>query len=68
MRDLTRRLPIDVLLSNHSGWDGSLVKMKALAAAGPGGSNPFVTGPQVVDRSLQVMGECARAQSDRFRM
>lgn len=68
MRALTERMPIDVLLSNHSGWDGSVVKMKALAGAAPGARNPFVTGPQVVDRSLQVMGECARAQSDRFRM
>ena len=69
MRTLAAREPIDVLLSNHSGWDGSIAKMNAVrAAGGPSGRNAFVTGPQVVDRSMQIMGECARAQSDRFRL
>jgi metallo-beta-lactamase class B len=68
MRDMAARLPIDVLISNQAEWDGSIEKMNATRAAGPGGKNAFVTGPQVVDRAFQVMGECARAQSDRFRM
>lgn len=68
MRTLTAKEPIDVLLSNHPGWDGSVAKIKALRAAGPGAPNPFATGPQVVVRSMQIMGECARAQSDRFRI
>ena len=66
MRALAARMPIDVLVSNHSDWDGSKAKMNALRAAGPNGANPFVTGPQVVGRSMQVMGECARAQAERF--
>ena len=66
MGALAARLPIDVLLSNHSEWDGSIVKMNALRAAGAGASNPFVTGPQVVGRAMQVMRECARAQAGRF--
>jgi metallo-beta-lactamase class B len=68
MRALAARLPVDVLLSNHAEWDGSIVKMNAMRTAGPGAPNPFVTGPKSVDRALQVMGECARAQSDRFRL
>lgn len=68
MRELTAKMPIDVLLSNHAEWDGSIPKMNANRAAGPDGRNAFVTGPEAVDRSFQVMGECARAQSDRFRL
>ena len=67
MRRLARDLPTDVLLSNHPGWDDTIPKMAALRADRDG-PNPFVTGPQVVDRSLQVLGECARAQRDRFQM
>ncbi|HEX7890097.1 MAG TPA: MBL fold metallo-hydrolase [Ramlibacter sp.] len=68
MRRMTAQLPVDVLLSNHAGWDGTLQKMAALRASGGRGPHPFVTGPQVVDRGLHLMGECARAQRDRFRM
>jgi metallo-beta-lactamase class B len=66
VRALAASMPIDVLVSNHSEWDDSIAKMNALRAAGPGGANPFVTGSQVVQRSMQVMGECARAQAGRF--
>ena len=59
-------MPIDVLVSNHSEWDGSIARMNSLRVAGAGAANPFVTGPQVAARSLQVMGECARAQARRF--
>ncbi|MGZ5269554.1 MAG: MBL fold metallo-hydrolase [Ramlibacter sp.] len=66
MRELAARMPIDVLLSNHSEWDGSIIKMNAMRAGGAGRSNAFVIGPQGVGRSMQVMGECARAQAGRF--
>lgn len=66
MRVLAERMPIDVLVSNHSEWDGSIAKMNALRAAAPGARHPFVIGPQAVGRSMQVMGECARAQAERF--
>jgi metallo-beta-lactamase class B len=68
MRKLTAQLPVDVLLSNHAGWDGTLQKMAALRGRTAGAPHPFVTGPGTVDRGLKVMGECARAQRDRFRM
>ena len=66
MRALAASMPIDVFLSNHAEWDGSIEKMKRLRAGGASASNPFVIGPGTVDRALQVMDECARAQSDRF--
>ena len=68
MRRLTAQLPVAGLLSNHAGWDGTLQKMATLRSRAPGAPHPFVTGPKDVDRGLQVMGECARAQRDRFRM
>jgi hypothetical protein len=60
MRKMTAQMPIDILLSNHAGWDGTLEKMSALRARAPGAPHPFVTGPQV-DPGLHLMGECARA-------
>jgi metallo-beta-lactamase class B len=66
MRAMADHLPVDVLLSNHSEWDGSIVKMKALRAGAANAGNPFVIGPQAVGRAMQVMGECARAQAGRF--
>ncbi|MEO7337020.1 MAG: MBL fold metallo-hydrolase [Caldimonas sp.] len=66
MRVLATRMPLDVLLSNHAEWDGSIAKMTALRAAGASGRHPFVIGSAAVDRALQVMDECARAQSNRF--
>ena len=67
MRGLTAQLPVDVLLSNHPGWDGTIPKMAALRTRGSG-PHPFVTGPKVVDRSLHILGDCARAQRARFLM
>ena len=66
MRELATSMPVDVLFSNHAEWDGSIGKMNAMRAAGPGGPNAFVIGPTGVARSMQVMDECARAQAGRF--
>jgi metallo-beta-lactamase class B len=66
MAGLARTLPVDVLISNHPGYDGSLAKAKLRAERGAQGPNPFVIGPAAVERALQVMGTCARAQRDRF--
>jgi hypothetical protein len=52
-------------LSNHPGYDGTVAKLKALAAA-PAGANPFVSGQPVVDRAMRVLNTCARAQKARF--
>jgi metallo-beta-lactamase class B len=59
---------IDVLVSNHSGYDGSQGKLAALRQQPAGAANPFVLGTPTVERALNVMGECAQAQRDRFAM
>jgi metallo-beta-lactamase class B len=54
-----------VPLSNHPGFDGTVAKLKAKAAA-PKRPNPFVSGQPVVDRAMRVLNTCARAQKARF--
>lgn len=66
VRLLAARLPIEVMVSNHAEWDGSILKMNAMRTLSPGAPHPFVIGTTGVARSMQVMGECARAQSLRF--
>jgi len=65
MAALAREQGIDVMVSNHSGFDGAIGKLEALRKD-PAGRNPFVMGTDGVIRALTVMGECARAQRDRF--
>jgi metallo-beta-lactamase class B len=67
MRELARQQNIDVLISNHSGFDEAPAKLAKLREA-PGGPNPFILGVPAVERSLTVMNECAQAQRDRFRI
>ena len=57
---------IDVLISNHPAYDGSLEKLEK--ARQQPAENPFVIGTPAVKRALTVMGECAQAQRDRFLM
>ena len=64
MRALSAQWGIDVPLSNHPGYDGTVAKLKARAAGAS--SNPFVSGQAVVDRAMRVLNTCARAQKTRF--
>jgi metallo-beta-lactamase class B len=66
MAALAKRDNIDVLLSNHPGYDGTVAKLQALRSNPADADNPFVMGTANVVRALQVMGACARAQRDRF--
>ncbi len=50
---------IDVLISNHSGFDEAPAKLAALRNASHG-PNPFVLGEPTVERALTPMNECAR--------
>jgi metallo-beta-lactamase class B len=68
MRGLAAQLPIDLLLSNHPGYDGTVAKLDALRSRPGATPNPFVMGPEAVARALGVMGECARATRDRYRL
>lgn len=66
MAKMAKEQNIDVMISNHPGYDQSIDKMRAMSQGAAG--NPFVIGSDAVVRSLQVMGACARAQRDRFLM
>ncbi len=52
---------VDVILSNHTAFDGSTTKLPALASRRPGGTHPYVVGPDRVRRYLLVASECAKA-------
>jgi metallo-beta-lactamase class B len=60
-RDITARAGVDVLLSNHTDYDGSKQKLPALAGRGAGDPHPYVVGPDSVQRYLTVAHECALA-------
>jgi metallo-beta-lactamase class B len=64
MTKLAEEQQIDVLLSNHPGYDGTVAKLARTRGAGDG--HPFVMGTPAVVRALGVMGSCAQAQRDRF--
>jgi metallo-beta-lactamase class B len=51
----------DVILSNHTIYDGSKVKLPAAQVRKPGQPNPYVVGPASVGNYLTVVGECAQA-------
>jgi metallo-beta-lactamase class B len=51
----------DVLIANHTVFDGTRAKLAALPGRKPEGPHPFVVGPQVVDRYMTVIEECGRA-------
>jgi metallo-beta-lactamase class B len=60
-RDVTRRAGADVLLSNHTAYDGTTVKLPALAGRKAGQVHPYVIGTDAVQRYLRVAEECAVA-------
>lgn len=64
MAKIAKEQGIDVMLSNHASYDGTVAKLDAVRKGTA--PNPFVVGNDVVVRSLQVMGACAKAQRDRF--
>ncbi|MCR5883284.1 MBL fold metallo-hydrolase [Rhizobacter sp. J219] len=68
MRRLAADRSIDVMLSNHPGYDSTVEKLADLKRGSTAGAHPFVGGVGAVDRSLAIMGECSLAQHDRFSM
>jgi metallo-beta-lactamase class B len=61
MAGVVAREKIDVILSNHASYDGSLERMAKLAMRQQGGPQPFVVGQETVERAIKVIDECARA-------
>lgn len=60
-REIAASAGADVLLSNHTDYDGSKEKMPALARREPGDPHPYVVGADSVQRYLTVAQECALA-------
>lgn len=67
MREIARTEKVEVLLSNHPANDLTVSRLAELRA-NPAAPNPFVIGTEGVVRTLTVIGECARANRDRFEM
>jgi metallo-beta-lactamase class B len=60
-REIATKVGADVMLSNHTVYDGSKVKLPAVKTRKPGEPNPYVIGSDGVRRYLTVVGECAKA-------
>ncbi len=51
----------DILLSNHTAYDGTTVKLPLLEQRQPGSPHPYVIGQDAVSRFLKVAESCAIA-------
>lgn len=60
-RDVVAKAGADVLLSNHTNYDGSKTKIPALATRTAGAPHPYVIGNEAVQRYLTVAATCAKA-------
>jgi metallo-beta-lactamase class B len=60
-RGLAAAAGADVLLSNHTDYDGSKEKLPKLATRAAGAPHPYVVGEDSVARYLTVANECAQA-------
>jgi metallo-beta-lactamase class B len=61
MRDLATAAGAEVLLSNHTDYDGTKTKLPALARRAPGAPHPYVVGNASVRAYLTVANECGQA-------
>jgi metallo-beta-lactamase class B len=57
--DIVRQAGADIILSNHTDWDGSKVYLPRLATRAPGTPHPYVVGNAGVRRYLEVAEQCA---------
>jgi metallo-beta-lactamase class B len=60
--DIARQAGADMILSNHTDWDGSKIKLPAMAKRAPGTPNPYVVGNESVRRYIKVAEECATSR------
>jgi metallo-beta-lactamase class B len=60
-RDIVARAGADGVIANHTNFDGTKVKVPALAKRGAGAPHPYVIGSAAVQRYLTVAEECAKA-------
>jgi len=62
-RDLASRAGADIIIANHTNFDGSKTKIPALAKLAPNQKNPYVIGKEGVLQYLTTVDECAKAGS-----
>jgi len=60
-REIATTAGADVVLSNHTDYDGTKQKLPALASRRAGVPHPYVVGTDSVRRYLTVANECAQA-------
>jgi metallo-beta-lactamase class B len=60
-REIATTAGADVVLSNHTDYDGTKQKLPALASRRAGAPHPYVVGNDSVRRYLTVANECAQA-------
>jgi metallo-beta-lactamase class B len=60
--ELARAAGADIILSNHTDWDGTKAYLPRLAARASGSAHPYVVGTPAVSRYLTVAEECAAAR------
>ncbi len=66
LKEIVDKAGADVLLSNHTRYDGTKIKLPKLAKRKAGDPHPYVVGVDSVKRYLTVAEECARAGLLRF--
>ena len=59
---IVRQAGADIILSNHTDWDGSKVNLPLLAQRGEGGPNPYIVGNARALNFLKVAEECAMSR------
>jgi metallo-beta-lactamase class B len=59
--DIVAKSGADVLIANHTNFDGSKTKLPAVQARKPGDPDPWVIGNAAVRDYVKVAEECARA-------
>lgn len=59
--EIAAKAGADVLISNHSAYDGSKTKIPALKMRKRGEPNPYVVGTDSVKRYMKVAEECSKA-------
>ena len=62
-RNLAAAAGADIVIANHTNFDGSKTKIPALASRTPSQTHPYVIGKEGVLQYLTVVDECAQAGS-----
>src|SRR6266853_4260195 len=60
-RDIVTKAGADIIIANHTNFDGSKTKLPAVLARKAGDPHPYVIGKEAVERYLTVADECAQA-------